>query len=109
MIFFTRTDRGASAEGVPATAILSVDEAAFHGELRLPSWLISGSPDAAREILSSLAGALITVVGVVFSVMIVALTLASQQSTRPSWHPTPRPPISSQTGQPLSPGPDLQV
>ena len=57
----------------------SVDEAAFHGELRLPSWVISGSPDAAREILSSLAGALITVVGVVFSVMIVALTLASQQ------------------------------
>jgi uncharacterized membrane protein len=41
--------------------------------------VISGSPDAAREILSSLAGALITVVGVVFSVMIVALTLASQQ------------------------------
>src|ERR1700753_4106150 len=60
-------------------ATLSIDEAAFHGRLRLPSWVISGSPDAAREILSSLAGALITVVGVVFSVMIVALTLASQQ------------------------------
>jgi uncharacterized membrane protein len=70
-------------ESVAAVALfavtLSVDEAAFHGELRLPSWVISGSPDAAREILSSLAGALITVVGVVFSVMIVALTLASQQ------------------------------
>ncbi|HEY1820058.1 MAG TPA: DUF2254 domain-containing protein [Trebonia sp.] len=60
-------------------ATLSIDEAAFHGRLRLPSWVISGSPDAAREILSSLAGSLITVVGVVFSVMIVALTLASQQ------------------------------
>jgi uncharacterized membrane protein len=58
---------------------LSIDEAAFHGKLRLPSWVISGSPDAARQILSSLAGALITVVGVVFSIMIVALTLASQQ------------------------------
>jgi uncharacterized membrane protein len=70
-------------ESVAAVALFavtqSVDEAAFHGELRLPSWVISGSPDAAREILSSLAGALITVVGVVFSVMIVALTLASQQ------------------------------
>jgi uncharacterized membrane protein len=70
-------------ESVAAVALfavtLSVDEAAFHGRLRLPSWVISGSPDAAREILSSLAGALITVVGVVFSVMIVALTLASQQ------------------------------
>ena len=58
---------------------VSIDEAAFHGGLRLPSWVISGSPDAARQILSSLAGAIITVVGVVFSVMIVALTLASQQ------------------------------
>ena len=61
------------------TVTLAIDEAAFHGELRLPSWVISGSPDAARQILSSLAGAIITVVGVVFSIMIVALTLASQQ------------------------------
>jgi uncharacterized membrane protein len=58
---------------------LSIDRAASHGALRLPSWVISGSPDAARQILSSLAGALITVVGVVFSVMIVTLTLASTQ------------------------------
>jgi uncharacterized membrane protein len=58
---------------------LAIDEAAFHGKLRLPSWVISGSPDAARQILSSLAGALITVVGVVFSIVIVTLTLASQQ------------------------------
>jgi uncharacterized membrane protein len=41
--------------------------------------VISGSPDAARQILSSLAAAIITVVGVVFSVMIVTLTLASSQ------------------------------
>jgi uncharacterized membrane protein len=58
---------------------LSIDQAAFHDSLRLPSWVISGSPDAARQILSSLAGAIITVVGVVFSVVIVTLTLASQQ------------------------------
>src|ERR1700742_233013 len=58
---------------------LSIDRAAAHGALHLPSWVISGSPDAARQILSSLAGALITVVGVVFSVMIVTLTLASTQ------------------------------
>jgi uncharacterized membrane protein len=69
-----------SAAAVALFAVtLSIDEAAFHGELRLPSRVISGSPDAARQILSSLAGALITVVGVVFSVVIVALTLASQQ------------------------------
>jgi uncharacterized membrane protein len=58
---------------------LRIDQAAFHREISLPSWLISGSPDAAREILSSLAAAIITVVGVVFSVMITTLTLASTQ------------------------------
>jgi predicted membrane protein DUF2254 len=58
---------------------LSVDRAAFHHEISLPSWVISGSPDAARQILSSLAAAIITVVGVVFSIMIVTLTLASTQ------------------------------
>jgi uncharacterized membrane protein len=58
---------------------LSIDRAAGRGQISLPSWVISGSPDAARQILSSLAGALITVVGVVFSIMIVTLTLASSQ------------------------------
>ena len=69
-----------SAAAVALFAVtVSIDRAASHGELTLPSWVISGSPDAARQILSSLAGALITVVGVVFSIMIVTLTLASTQ------------------------------
>jgi uncharacterized membrane protein len=71
------------AESVAAVLLfvltLSIDRAASHGELTLPSWVISGSPDAARQILSSLAAAIITVVGVVFSIMIVTLTLASSQ------------------------------
>jgi uncharacterized membrane protein len=71
------------AEGVAAIALcvltLRIDQAAAHGTIKLPSWVISGSPDAARQILSSLAGAIITVVGVVFSITIVTLTLASQQ------------------------------
>ncbi len=58
---------------------LTIDRAAFHGEISLPSWVISGSPDAARQILASLAGAIITVVGVVFSIILVTLTLASTQ------------------------------
>jgi uncharacterized membrane protein len=58
---------------------LTIDQAAFHHEISLPSWVISGSPDAARQILAALAAAIITVVGVVFSVMIVTLTLASTQ------------------------------
>jgi uncharacterized membrane protein len=57
----------------------AVDLAAFHGHLTLPSWVKFGSADSARQILTTLAGAVITVVGVVFSIMIVTLTLASTQ------------------------------
>jgi len=38
-----------------------------------------GGPDAARQILTAIAAAVITVVGLVFSIVIVALTLASTQ------------------------------
>jgi uncharacterized membrane protein len=57
----------------------AIDRAAFNGTLHLPSWVISGTADAARQILTALAAAVITVVGVVFSIMIVTLTLASTQ------------------------------
>jgi len=56
-----------------------VDHAAYEGKLTLPAWMVFGSADAAREILTALAAAVITVVGVVFSITIVALTLASTQ------------------------------
>lgn len=58
---------------------LFVDQTFFRNGSHLPSWVLSGSPDAARGILSSLAAAIITVVGVVFSIMMVMLTLASTQ------------------------------
>lgn len=57
----------------------SLDRAAYGGELRLPAWVLSGTADTAREILTTMAAAIITVVGVVFSITIVALTLASTQ------------------------------
>jgi uncharacterized membrane protein len=57
----------------------AADRAAFAGEFRLPFWALSGSPDAARQILTTVAAAIITVVGVVFSIVIVALTLTSTQ------------------------------
>ena len=41
--------------------------------------MIFGTADAARQILTTLAAAVITVVGVVFSITIVTLTLASTQ------------------------------
>ncbi len=56
-----------------------IDVAAFHDHLTLPSWIRTGSADAERQVLIAIAAAVITVVGVVFSITILALTLASQQ------------------------------
>jgi len=58
---------------------LRLDRAAYYGRFRPPSWVISGSADAARQILTSIAASVITVVGIVFSITIVTLTLASTQ------------------------------
>ena len=60
-------------------ASYAADRAAFNHVFALPSWAISGSADAARQILTAVAAAIITVVGVVFSIVIVALTLTSTQ------------------------------
>jgi uncharacterized membrane protein len=57
----------------------ALDRSAYDGSVHLPSWVISGSPDAAREILTAIAAAVITVVTLVFSITIVTLTLASTQ------------------------------
>jgi uncharacterized membrane protein len=57
----------------------AVDRAAYDGLIQLPSWVLSGSADSARITLATVAAAIITVVGVVFSITIVALTLASTQ------------------------------
>lgn len=45
----------------------------------LQEWIYVGSSAGAREVLSTLAGSMITVAGVVFSITIVALTLAAAQ------------------------------
>ena len=55
----------------------ALDRAAYGHSL--PSFVISTTPDGARQLLTTVAAAVITVVGVVFSIMIVALTLASTQ------------------------------
>jgi len=57
----------------------ALDRAAYRHTLTLPSWLIPGTADDARQILTTLSAAVITVVGVVFSITIVTLTLASTQ------------------------------
>jgi uncharacterized membrane protein len=57
----------------------AADRAVYNGHHALPSWVLSGTADGARQILIALAAAVITVIGVVFSIMIVTLTLASTQ------------------------------
>jgi uncharacterized membrane protein len=57
----------------------ALDRAAYNHQLTLPSWVINDNADGARQLLTTMAAAVITVVGVVFSITIVALTLASTQ------------------------------
>ena len=57
----------------------ALDRAVYRGDLTLPSWVTVGGADAGRQVLSAIAAAVITVVGVVFSITILSLTLASQQ------------------------------
>ena len=57
----------------------ALDRAAYDGAFQVPSWAISGSADVARTVLTAIAAAVITVIGVVFSIIIVALTLTSTQ------------------------------
>ncbi len=56
-----------------------IDLANYDHHLTLPFWIRTGSADAGRQVLIAIAAAVITVVGVVFSITILALTLASQQ------------------------------
>ena len=73
---------------IPAvTVVLAVSLAPLLAALEpLPSWLpealvFAGTPDGARAILAQLAGATITVVGLVFSLTVVALQMAASQFT----------------------------
>ena len=65
--------------GLSFLITLEIDWAAYHKHLTLPFWIATGSAGAGREVLIAIVAAVITVVGVVFSITIVALTLASQQ------------------------------
>ncbi len=65
--------------GLLFVVTFEIDLAAFHHRLTLPFWIRTGSADADRSVLIAIAAAVITVIGVVFSITILALTLASQQ------------------------------
>jgi len=59
--------------------LVSLDETLQDHWLLDLGWIYTGSADGARQLLAAVAGSMITVAGTVFSVMIVALSLASNQ------------------------------
>lgn len=61
--------------------IPEIDRIYFDNPDELPSWAFSGSSDGARSILSTIAGSLITVISLLFSITIVVLQQASSQYT----------------------------
>ncbi len=58
---------------------IRIDEATSVSFVNSLGFIWSGGAEGARSILSTVAGSMITVAGVVFSIVIVALTLASSQ------------------------------
>jgi uncharacterized membrane protein len=60
-------------------ALIAIDEAMRDRVIRNLGWVWVGGPEGARSLLSTVAGSMITVAGVVFSITIVALSLASSQ------------------------------
>jgi uncharacterized membrane protein len=58
---------------------IAVDQVFLHREGAQHWWVYGGGPDGARTVLSVIAGSMITVAGVVFSITIVVLSLASSQ------------------------------
>lgn len=60
-----------------ATTLL---DRALSDDVRWAEWLFfTGSPEAAREIFSTIAGSMLTITGVVFSITMLVLQLASSQ------------------------------
>jgi uncharacterized membrane protein len=64
---------------VLSVVAVQVDQAMTERWSERIGWLYESGPDGAREVLAVIAGSMITVAGVVFSITIVALSLASQQ------------------------------
>jgi uncharacterized membrane protein len=62
-----------------AFGVVQLDHATTPTLLNRLSWVYEGGAEGARAVLSTIAGSMITVAGVTFSITIVALTLASQQ------------------------------
>ncbi len=70
-----------AASTVLAVALIETDSA--RGDRWLAQWprLFGAGPEGARQLLSTLAGSMMTVMGITFSMTLVALALASSQYT----------------------------
>ena len=64
---------------VAAVCAVRIDEAIGEKWVSNLGWIYTGSADGARQLLATVAGSMITVAGVVFSITVVALSLASSQ------------------------------
>jgi uncharacterized membrane protein len=62
-----------------AFGIVRLDHALLDASIDVSGWLYSGTPAGARQLLATIASAIITATSLVFSMTLIALTLASQQ------------------------------
>lgn len=69
----------AGAAIVVAFATVALDEATTGEWLKTQGWAYSGGAEGASLVLGTIAGSMITIAGVVFSMTLVALSLASSQ------------------------------
>jgi uncharacterized membrane protein len=59
--------------------MVAIDRDLESRSIDVTPWLYSASPDGARQLLTTIASSVITATSLVFSMMLIALTLASQQ------------------------------
>jgi uncharacterized membrane protein len=64
-----------------ALIMQQVDQGLEDEGISVPTWIFGGSADGARTLLSTIAGSLVTIVGVLFSITIVVLQQAASQFT----------------------------
>lgn len=62
-----------------AYSTVAVDQAMARRGLDVPGWVYSGGAQGASTVLGTIAGSMITLAGVVFSLTLVALSIASSQ------------------------------
>jgi uncharacterized membrane protein len=65
--------------GALALATIALDEAMTDDRMQALGWAYTGGAEGASSVLGAIAGSMITIAGVVFSMTLVALSLASSQ------------------------------